>query len=410
MQKKLGVAIAAAMALGFVGGALFYNGGRYAAEIGHMFASSDHQEEAGHGHAETGKGHGGDEHGDGEEESGAIHLSAEQIAAAGIELSQVQARAMSTFISLPGDVRFDEERTAHVVPPSSGIVERVLVELGQVVKKDEALAIVASQQVSDLRSELAAAGRRVELARTTAERERQLWQDGISAEQDYLQARQALQEAEIAFANARQKSKTITQQGDGTDGSRYSLRAPFAGMVVEKHLVPGEVVSEASNAFTVADMSRVWVTFSVSPRDLGQVRAGQSARISAPELGREVSATVAYVSPLLGEQTRTASARISLENPDGIWRPGLFVSVALATESHEAKATVPADAIQEVEEVTSVFVRTDEGFEVRPVTLGTRSEGFVEILDGLSVGERVAASGSFILKSELGKGSAEHAH
>lgn len=289
------------------------------------------------------------------------------------------------------------------MPPSAGVVERVLVGLGQKVAAGDGLATIVSQQVSELRSEMAAAARRVELARTTFERERQLWKDGISAEQDYLQARQTLQEAEIALANARQKGKTISPQGEAGDGSRYNLRAPFSGVVVEKHLVPGEVVSETSNAFTVADLSRVWVTFSVSPRDLEQVKVGQSVRVSAPELGREATGKVAYISRLLGEQTRTATGRIDLDNADGIWRPGLFVSVALATESHEAAAVVPASSIQDVEDKTSVFVRTAEGFEVRPVTLGTRSDGFVEVREGLKSGERVAATGSFILKSNWAK-------
>lgn len=421
MQKKLGVAVAAALTLGFVGGALFYNGGRYAAEIGHMLASNDSVDavkvrqvsEVEDEHADDDHGEAGDDHGEsagGHAEEGGLVLSKAQIAAAGIELVDVQARAMSTYISLPGEVNFDEERTAHVVPPSAGVVERVLVGLGQKVAAGDGLATIVSQQVSELRSEMAAAARRVELARTTFERERQLWKDGISAEQDYLQARQTLQEAEIALANARQKGKTISPQGEAGDGSRYNLRAPFSGVVVEKHLVPGEVVSEASNAFTVADLSRVWVTFSVSPRDLEQVKVGQSVRVSAPELGREATGKVAYISRLLGEQTRTATGRIDLDNADGIWRPGLFVSVALATESHEAGAVVPASSIQDVEDKTSVFVRTAEGFEVRPVTLGTRSDGFVEVREGLKSGERVAATGSFILKSELGKGSAEHAH
>lgn len=421
MQKKLAVAIAATLALGFAGGALLYDGGRYAAEIGHRLASNDRSDivrvdrirEVEAEHKDDDHDENDDDAGqstEGQDEEGALTLSEAQIAAVDIKLVDVQARAMGTYISLPGEVTVDEERTAHVVPPSAGVVERVLVGLGQKVAAGDALATIVSQQVSELRSDTAAAARRVELARTTFKRERQLWMDGISAEQDYLQAQQTLQEAEIALANARQKNQTINPQGDAADGSRYTLRAPFDGVVVEKHLVAGEVVSESSNAFTVADLSRVWVTFSISPRDLEQVKVGQSVRVSAPELGREATAKVAYVSRVLGEQTRTATGRIDLDNADGIWRPGLFVSVALATERHEAKAVIPITSIQDVEEKASVFVRTAEGFVVRPVTLGTRSDGFVEVREGLKAGERVAATGSFILKSELGKGSAEHAH
>lgn len=104
-----------------------------------------------------------------------------------------------------------------------GVVEAVQAELGQAVKRGQVLAVIASQQISDLRSEQQAAQRRLELARLTFQREQQLWQERISAEQDYLQARQALQEAEIALANARQKVAAV---GPAGAGNRYELRAP----------------------------------------------------------------------------------------------------------------------------------------------------------------------------------------
>ena len=120
------------------------------------------------------------------------------------------------------------------------------------------MAVITSQQVSDQRSEQAAAQRRLALARTTYEREKKLWQDKISAEQDLLQARQALEEAEIALTNARQKIIVLSGSVVATGGNRYELRAPFDGVVVEKHLTPGEVVDETTAAFTLSDLSRVW--------------------------------------------------------------------------------------------------------------------------------------------------------
>lgn len=343
-------------------------------------------------------------------EEGLIELSREQIDAAGIQLVKSTSGAMSASISLPGEIRFDEDRTAHVVPRTVGVVESVQVNLGEAVKKGQLLAVIASQQISEQRSEFAAAQRRSELARTTFERERQLWKEGISAEQDYLQARQAQQEADIALNNARQKMSALGGSAALSGGNRYELRAPFDGVVVEKHLVLGEVVNESSNAFTISDLSRVWATFSVSPRDLGKVQVGKAVTISAPELQAEVVGSVSYVGNLLGEQTRTATARATLENPEGAWRPGLFVSVALATDTRQALVTVPTQAIQSIEEKPAVFVRVEDGFVAQPVALGASSGGFVEITQGLSVGAQIAAEGSFVLKSELGKGSADHAH
>lgn len=345
-----------------------------------------------------------------EEEEGVLVLNEQQIQAAGIQLAKAQPRQISTLLSLPGEVRFDEDRTSHIVPRAAGVVESVKVNLGQRVKQGELLAVIASQQISDQRSELAASQRRVELARTTFQRERQLWQDKISAEQDYLLARQALQEAEIALNNARQKMNALSGSTVLAGGNRYELRAPFAGVVVEKHLGVGEVVSETSAAFTLSDLSQVWVTFGVFPKDLNKVQVGRPVKVSSAEMGTDVMGTVAYVGNLLGEQTRTATVRVSVANPDDSWRPGLFVAVQVATDSYPAPVTVPVEAIQTVEDKPSLFVRTAEGFVTRHVELGVSENGFVEVRQGLEAGAEVATVGSFVLKSELGKASAEHAH
>ncbi|WDG57091.1 efflux RND transporter periplasmic adaptor subunit [Pseudomonas chlororaphis] len=344
------------------------------------------------------------------EEEGKVELSAEQIQAADIQLAEAAPRDLSSLLTLPGEIRFDEDRTSHIVPRAAGVVESVAVNLGQTVKKGELLAVIASQQISDQRSELAAAERRVELARTTFQRERQLWVDQISAEQDYLLARQTLQEAEIALNNARQKMNALSGSAVLAGGNRYEMRAPFDGVVVEKHLSVGEVVGETSAAFTLSDLSRVWVTFGVFPKDLNKVRVGKPVRVQSTELGTQVQGTVAYVGSLLGEQTRTATVRVTVPNPDDVWRPGLFVSVQVATDTYQAGVTVPQSAIQTVEDKPAVFVRVADGFQATPVVLGGSEGGFVEIREGLRAGAQVATTGSFILKSELGKGSAEHGH
>jgi len=396
--RKLALLAAAVAVLGF--GGLAWTGN---------LGQGKHDE-----HAEDSHEHAGDSHAHGEasaqahqEAEGKVHLSDTQIEAAGIQLAAAAPAAMSSAISFPGEIRFDEDHTAHVVPRVPGVVESVQANLGQAVKRGQVLAVIASQQISDLRSEQLAAQRRLELARLTFERERQLWQERISAEQDYLQARQALQEAEIALANARQKVAAV---GPAGSGNRYELRAPFDAVVVEKHLTVGEVVDETSNAFTLSDLSRVWATFAVAPRDLAKVTTGRSVIVSAPDLGAQVEGQINYVGSLLGEQNRAATARATLANPDGAWRPGLFVSIAVSTERVNAAVVVPQSALQSWEEQTVVFARTAEGFEARPVQIGRRDAGQVEITAGLDAGTQVAAAGSFVLKSELGKGSAEHSH
>ncbi|WP_210668169.1 efflux RND transporter periplasmic adaptor subunit [Pseudomonas protegens] len=400
--RKIALLVAVMAALGLGGLAWTGNLGQASnAQARH----DDHGEDShGHGAEKANEGHAEEGHG---EEEGQLHLSIAQIEAAGVQLAAAGPRELGTAFSFPGEIRFDEDRTAHVVPRVPGVVEAVQAELGQAVKRGQVLAVIASQQISDLRSEQQAAQRRLELARLTFQREQQLWQERISAEQDYLQARQVLQEAEIALANARQKVAAV---GPAGAGNRYELRAPFDAVVVEKHLSVGEVVDATSNAFTLSDLSRVWATFAVAPRDLDKVVTGRNVTVSAPDLGAQVEGKVNYVGSLLGEQNRAATVRATLANPNGAWRPGLFVNIAVSVERFNAAVVVPESALQTWEEQTVVFARTEEGFEARPVKAGRRDAGQVEIISGLAAGTQVAAAGSFVLKSELGKGSAEHSH
>ncbi|BBH45638.1 efflux RND transporter periplasmic adaptor subunit [Pseudomonas sp. KU43P] len=412
-KRRIALAVVAVAALGF--GSLAWNAGSEQAS-GH----AEHGADDDHGHdkqaASATRGEGDENHGEqghaeeGHGEEGKLTLSAEQIKAAGVVLATAAARELGTVVTFPGEIRFDEDRTAHVVPRVPGVVESVHANLGEAVKKGQILAVIASQQISDLRSEQQAAQRRVELARVTFEREKQLWQDKISAEQDYLQARQALQEAEIALANARQKVGAIGASVNAVGGNRYELRAPFDAVIVEKHLTVGEVVSEATNAFILSDLNQVWATFAVPPADLGKVVTGRAVKVSSPDMNAEVDGKVGYVGSLLGEQNRAATVRVTLTNPNGAWRPGLFVNIAVTSRSDRVAVAVPEAAVQTVEEQPSVFVRTAEGFDTRPVKLGRRDGGYVEVTDGVKSGDRVAASGSFTLKSELGKATAEHSH
>ena len=358
-------------------------------------------------------------HGEGAEK---ITLDAAQAEAAGIVLAAAAPAKISVVTSLPGEIRFNEDRTAHVVPKLAGVVMEVHADLGQSVKQGQVLAVIASSGLSDQRSELLSAQRRLALASTTLEREKRLWQDKISAEQDYLQAQQAMSEAEIAVQNARQKLDAIgagagSGTGSGKNLSRLELRAPFSGVVMEKHLAQGEAVKEDAIVFTLSDLSTVWAEIAVPPRDLNLMRVGETVTVKATAFAAQAQGKIIYVGELLGEQTRTAKARVALANPDRAWRPGLFITVDVLSGSAsnnanaaDAAVAVAADAVQMVEEKPVVFVEVAGGFQAQPVKLGRSDGKMTEVLAGLKPGARYVSAGSFVLKAELGKDSAEHTH
>jgi cobalt-zinc-cadmium efflux system membrane fusion protein len=342
--------------------------------------------EAEHGHAETGQGE------QAEKEQEKIALTPEQIAVAGIKSEVAAPAALATSAQFPGEIKFNADRTAHVVPRMAGVVQSVSADLGQQVKKGELLAVLSSSALSELRSEWLAAAKRRDLAAQTHRRELRLWQEKVSAEQDYQAARTALQEAEIAVQNAEQKLRTVGAEPRSKDLGSLEIRAPFDGVVVEKHIALGEALPDNASIFTLSDLRTVWAEFVIAPKDLQDVRVGEAASVSSAAFAG------------------TATARVTLENPDMAWRPGLFVSVDVVTRMSDAAVTVAADAVQTIDNQPAVFVEAPGGFVVQPVKLGKASNDRVEVLSGLAPGTRYAVENTFVLKSELGKAGAEHAH
>jgi membrane fusion protein, heavy metal efflux system len=403
ISRKQQAAMAAIIAIGILAGGAVLMTRRHPASVDEATAPAQ-APAAGASAAETAERSGHESH--------EVKLSEAQVRKANIGIEAVGQGAIQSVSQFPGEVHFNEDRTAHVVPRLAGVAEAVSANLGETVRKGQLLAVVASTTLSEQRSELLTAQRRRDAARTTFDREKRLWEDKISAQQDYLQAQAALQEADIALQNARQKLAAIGASAGGADSggaglNRFEIRAPFDGTIVEKHLALGEAVKEDASIFTVADLRTVWAEFAVAPKDLATVRVGQKVVVSSSAFESKVEGTVSYVGALLGEQTRTARARVTLNNPQGAWRPGLFVTVSVLGDRQDAPLVVSADAIQSIENKPMVFKAITGGFAATPVKVGRTDGRHVEVVGGLKAGDQVASSNTFILKADLGKSSVE---
>ena len=172
----------------------------------------------------------------------------------------------------------------------------------------------------------------------------------------------------------------------------------------------GEAVQDTTQVFTISDLRSVWAEMRVAAPDLPAVRVGEKATVRATAFDSSATGEVAYVGALIGQDTRTAPARITLPNPDGVWRPGLFVNVELTASSRQAPLAVATQALQKMEQQTVVFVPVQGGFRAQPVRVGRSDGKATEVLEGLKPGQSYVAEGSFMLKAELGKATAEHSH
>ena len=344
------------------------------------------------------------------QEEARVTMSDAQAKQSGVEILTAGPARIQSALNLIGEIRFNEDRQVHVVPRLAGVVESVSANAGDTVKKGQVLAVIFSAGLADLRSESLAAQKRQALARSTYAREKKLWEDKISAEQDYLHAQAALAEADIAAQAARQKLASIGGEVRGGSLTRYEIRAPMTGVVVAKNIALGETVREDASIFTVADLSTVWADMTIHAKDLNTVKVGQKATVKANAFASEASGVVSYVSALVGETTRTATARVVLPNPQGVWRPGLPVTIRVVAGEVDVPVAVSVEAIQTVRDWTVVLGRYGDAFEARPVELGRSDGTWIEVVSGLSAGEQYAGKNSFLIKADIGKSGASHDH
>ena len=340
-------------------------------------------------------------------EANKVVMDEAQIKASDIHVVSAGPLAISTKLQFPGEIQINDDRTVHVVPRVSGVAEAVLVSTGQFVKKGQTLAVFSSQMISEQRSALQTAQKRLSLANTIYQREKTLWEQKITAEQDYLQALQGLREAEIAVDNSQQKLSALgvilNNNANSSSLNRFELRAPYDGLVVERNLSVGEAVKEDTPIFTISDLSTVWAEVHIPAKDLPHVRMGDKVTLRATAFDAQTTGTVAFIGALVGELTRMAKARIVLANPQGAWRPGLFVSVEVKAAEVRVPIAIETDALQTLGTQQVVFVRTETGFKAHPVKIGLNDGKHVEVVEGLAAGASYAAKGSYILKSELSK-------
>lgn len=189
----------------------------------------------------------------------------------------------------------------------------------------------------------------------------------------------------------------------------YSVIAPLSGVITARSANPGENTSDKA-LFTVADLSTVWVELSLFPRDIATVRVGQAVRVRGADNAQSADGKVVYVAPFGSSASQTLTARVLLDNAERRWPPGLYVTAELTLATTPVPIAVRGEALQTIEDRTVVFVRNDDGFEARTVQVGRSDGEIAEVLSGIESGESYATGNSFILKAELGKGSAEHGH
>ncbi|MCF7761322.1 MAG: efflux RND transporter periplasmic adaptor subunit [Cephaloticoccus sp.] len=188
------------------------------------------------------------------------------------------------------------------------------------------------------------------------------------------------------------------------------VKAPIAGIIVDRNINVGETVTDGAALYTIADLAEVWVDLNVPKRDQARVKLGQVAAILADDGGPAAVENISWISPISSAEAQTLIARVVLDNTDRRWRPGLFVKAELTLNQSVAAVAVRESALQALFDFQVVFTQHGDLYQARPLELGRRALGFVEVLKGLDAGENYVTENSFLIKADIGKSSASHDH
>jgi cobalt-zinc-cadmium efflux system membrane fusion protein len=381
-----------------------------------------------------------------------VVLDADSLRLSAIRVAPVTRGSVPVMFQAPGEVQLADDRMAHVTPPIPGVARAVEKGIGDFVEKESPLCSIESVELGDARASYVAAHADTEIADRNYSRWKLLFDKGLKTENELLTAEAELTRAKLKqdAANARlramgagtQEIQALTNKGAEAVSNRYALRSPITGTILRRNVTVGQNVAASDQVFLIADLSEVWVQAVAHEQDLRSIRTGMRAIVRIPNmLDAGLRGTVTYIGDQVDEKTRTVALRILAQNrvpkvkgsanESFLLRPGLFTNIEIETGRRRDVPVIPFSAVQSDGTEQFVFVQTSApaeqasksgaratgksdgsdrtnskpaiAFERRPVQVGVRDGGLVEIVNGLQPGERVAVENAYLLESELEK-------
>jgi membrane fusion protein, heavy metal efflux system len=361
----------------------------------------------GRGGPGLGLGRGG---GRGWDPSTVLRLNEKEHAAVELETAAASYRPMSSHLQVTGKIFAHQMRKAIVSYPFPARIASIHVRPGDWVEPGRPLVTLQSEAVGEAKADYFKAQADLELARHNHEREKRLFERGAGAGKN-LQAAEAELKVAAAVLDAAEKKlhvlgfteEMVKRAGESHEiNPLITLFAPIAGAVVENALVVGGMVDQATEILTILDPRTLCADADVYERDIAKVQKGQAVEITVPAFpGLVFQGKLQYIGDVLKEETRTITVRTEVENRGLRLKPGMFASLRIVLDEQSRALVVPDSAVLDDGGEKILFVKKDGAFHPRVVTLGSKVDGFVEVLQGVAEGEEVVTSGSYQLKSKL---------
>lgn len=339
-----------------------------------------------------------------------VTLGTEALEALQLTYATAEERELIPSLEIPAELVAVPDRHAKIGPLVAGRIVSVFVNIGDNVEIGAPLAAIDSPEVGRARAEYIAARARVDVATQTYDRERSLLKGRATSEREVQEAEAERKTAEANLQATRTLLATLgVNEGAPaqlSESARVVLTSPIAGVVVSRTALVGQSVEASETLIEVVDLDVIWLLGDVYERDMRLISAGQKVNAEVRAFpGEMFSGNVDHVAGTLDERTRSVKVRVVLQNAEHRLRPGMFATTRIqGTHEHEPRRmlAIPWSAVQVVDDHRAVFVRKSDGeFELRSVHTGERAGDDVEILNGLSAGDEVVATGSFLLKGQL---------
>jgi len=345
-----------------------------------------------------------------------------------IETEIVAPQSIAGVIPATGKILVPENGVAVIGPVNAGRIVRLYAGQGTRVRKGQRLAELESADIdqaeadylkalADYENAVRSSAAEVKLAQQSYDRNKLLFEQKVTAGKNLQAAEHDLEVAKAAGENSVNGTKaaltaarrhllilglddaTIDALAKKTNlAATFSLNSPIDGIVVERNATVGASVGTDANLFKIIDLSRVWIDADVFEKDLPRVRPGQEVKLKVTAFPESTfSGKVILINSVVDPETRTVKVRTEVANPDGRLKPDMFANVQIVTEMNRAAISIPQSAVLNDEGKTVVFVAEGDGYKKRQVQAGIQNNGRVEVVDGLTAGDKVVVKGNYLL-------------
>ncbi len=321
-----------------------------------------------------------------------------------LESTKAELHAEPLTDALPGRIAYDEDRTARVSVPVDGRVSRILVNLGDPVRRGAPLANIEAPDYAQAAADVARDELELKRATQAFDRARLLCDGGVMPRKEFESAEIGLGEAKVELSRARRRQVALSQGGVGQDGA-YVLRAPIEGVVTERTINPGTLVGPATAdpLFVISDPTHLRVIVDVPEQQISTLAKGQRAGVEVDAYpGKVFEAEVTSVSDVLDAATRRLQVRARITNADRLLKPEMYARVLPLAPGDAQRVRVPNTAVVTAGVKNDVFVERAPGeFQRRLVVPSAQGREHTFLESGVAPGERVVVSGALLLQSEL---------